>query len=55
MLVAGLLIAAPVLLFQIRDTTGLNEDLRDTDENSAKVSPERAVAPVEGEKTTVSV
>ena len=39
MLVAGLVCAAPVLLLRIRDTTALDEDLRDTDEARGDALP----------------
>lgn len=38
-LAGALLIAAPVIVMKIKDTTSLEEDLKDTDETVADVAP----------------
>jgi hypothetical protein len=39
LLAGGLLVAAPVVLFRVTDTTTIEEDLKDTDESGADVMP----------------
>ena len=42
-LAGGLVVAAPVVLFLVRDTTALEDDLRDTDERGDVVDEAKAV------------